>query len=61
LTNPESKAFIGPQTLTKRELFAALALQGLLADPNVVDSEYAAPTAVKMANALIRELNKDKK
>lgn len=44
--------------LTKRELFAAMALQGLLACPEELDTEYAAHNAVACADALIAELEK---
>lgn len=45
--------------LTKREYFAAVALQGLLACPsNVNMAEYIAKDAVIMADQLIIELNK---
>ena len=46
--------------LTKREYFAAMAMQGLLAD---YESEYIedySKYAVKLADALIEELNKTK-
>ena len=47
-------------SLTKREYFAAMALQGLLAG-NASDSiEDASKYAVKAADALIEELNKTK-
>lgn len=48
--------------LTKRELFAAMAMQGLLSDwPTNYESaaENAAKTAVKFADALINELNEE--
>ena len=46
--------------LTKREYFAAMAMQGLLAG-NASDSiEDASKYAVKAADALIEELNKTK-
>lgn len=44
--------------LTKRELFAAMALQGLMADPNVENPITASQLAVRCADALINELNK---
>lgn len=44
-------------TLTKREYFAAMIIQGLLADENITGS-MAIPTCVKFADALIEELNK---
>ena len=44
--------------LTKREYFAGIALQGLLADSEVVGEALGiACTAVKMADALIDALN----
>ncbi len=45
--------------LTKREYMAALALQGLLVDPNLAapKSEYAR-NAVELADALLKELDK---
>ncbi|GAB6121106.1 hypothetical protein [Dysgonomonas termitidis] len=45
--------------LTKRELFAAMAMQGILADPEVSDAIKASSFAVKCADALINELNKE--
>ena len=49
--------------LTKREYFAAMALQGYLASvptDTIERPEYAASHAVKYADALIDELNKEK-
>lgn len=48
--------------LTKRELFAAMAMQGMCSDPKckLVDEEVA-PIAVKLADLLIAELNKEAK
>jgi hypothetical protein len=45
--------------LTKREYFAAMAMQALLSDPNIATtySKYA-ENAVQAADALIAELNK---
>lgn len=43
--------------LTKREYFAAVALQGLLADPEGPDSVSAAFIAVRAADNLIKALN----
>ena len=48
--------------LTKREYFAAMALQGYLASvpaDTIERPEYAASHAVKYADALINELNKE--
>lgn len=42
--------------LTKRELFAALALAGLLAEPGDKPTRIFAEIAVEAADALIREL-----
>lgn len=46
--------------LTKREYFAAKAMQGLCADPNTGDLQYGdiARVAVGLADALIAELEK---
>lgn len=49
--------------LTKREHFAAIAMQGLLGDAdNTTDfsKKYLAQESVKYADALIEELNKGK-
>lgn len=46
--------------LTKRELFAAMAMQGLCSDPDY-PTGYAVTEGVKLADALIAELNKEKK
>jgi len=43
--------------LTKREYFAAMAMQGMLSDPERYGA--IAKWAVKFADALIEELNKD--
>lgn len=45
--------------LTKREYFAAMALQGLLAN-NKVEHKYCVISAVEYADDLIEELNKTK-
>lgn len=47
--------------LTKREYFAAMALQGLLSNPsqiNYMSFEIVVSRAVNSADALIEELNK---
>lgn len=53
--------------LTKREYFAAMALQGLLANPDTHDpqsalmnEEFLAMTAIRIANALITALEATK-
>lgn len=43
--------------LTRRELFAALALVGLLANPNNGTPELQVPRAIKAADALIASLD----
>ena len=45
--------------LTKREYFAALAMQGLLANPAVDMLEITAKKAVKTADYLIKALNEN--
>jgi len=46
--------------LTKRELFAAMVMQGLAADPSCTGEASAyAGVAVKWADALLAELAKD--
>lgn len=44
--------------LTKREYFAGLALQGLLADPNVTNFKLVVRDAVSLADDLLIELSK---
>lgn len=52
---------IGHEGLTKREYFAAMAMQGILADPdNQGYAEGIAKDAVKMADELITQLNQTK-
>ena len=49
----------GTDGLTKREYFAAMAMQGLLSDPELTAKpEVFAHEAVRHADALIVELNK---
>lgn len=73
-TNPDHSAFARPfskdaeelhcdyyedqKGLTKREYFAAMALQGILAS---ADSSYIPAAAADFADVLIKALNKDKK
>lgn len=48
--------------LTKRELFAAMAMQGILANSEITKSHKdlnIEKTAIKCADALINELNKE--
>jgi hypothetical protein len=50
----------GREGLTKRELFAAMAMQGLLADPYTSGShQIVADESIKFADALIAELAKE--
>jgi hypothetical protein len=56
VTNPNSPVTHG---LTKREYFAAMAMQGLLTESQVLDNhDKFAKFAVQAADALIAELNK---
>lgn len=62
MTNPNDPAFPnkysmgdGPEGLTKREYFAAMALCGFAPS---LDPDYVAERAVKYADALIAELSK---
>jgi len=50
---------IGEQApgLTKREYFAAKALQGLLSNPTIILSKKVAEDAVKLADHLTKSLN----
>lgn len=50
-------SFIGEFGLTKREFFAAAALQGILSSPKPMP-DNAEVIAVKMADLIINELNK---
>ena len=47
--------------LTKREYFASMAMQGLLSNPNdhSLSQKAIAISSVEMADALIKELNKE--
>jgi hypothetical protein len=63
MTNSNTSAY--PSTfssgLSKREYFAALAMQGILRDTNTAphySDESVAKSAVEMADALIAALNK---
>ena len=44
--------------LTKREYFAGLAMQGILADGQTDEIKFIAQAAVKVADALLEELSK---
>ena len=59
--NAETGTQQGPYEfgLTKREYFAALALQGILANSDLIERDaFAVREAVAHADALISELNK---
>lgn len=45
--------------LTKRELFAVMALQGIMSDPYMTNPVAAASLSVQCADALIFELKKE--
>ena len=45
--------------LTKREYFAAMAMQAILSIPSYQTKQACATAAVQMADALILELNKE--
>lgn len=49
------------QGLTKRELFAAMALQGILSNSRIEVTKETSKLAVVLADALITELNKEEK
>jgi len=58
LTNDDN---IHVEGLSKREWFAGMAMQGLMANEQnapVTDYEYAAKACIKMADALLAELDK---
>ena len=52
------QVFYGNSGLTKREYFAAMVIQGLCSDPDMRDAETEAELAVKVADALLKELEK---
>ena len=62
MTNPHAPVFpteFDGRCITKRELFAAMAMQGMLSNSNVdVSDEVCAKSAVELADALIAELAK---
>ena len=63
-TKPDSMVYLdsgqygGNDGLTKREYFAAMALQGLLAGNSKEYIEAYEPLSVMFADTLIKELNK---
>ena len=60
---PQQETFDDLSGLTKREYFAVMVMQGFIAsytgEQNHPDPDYAADEAVKYADALIEELNKE--
>lgn len=60
--NDSASGFDGPYSgahgLTKRELFAAMAMQGIISSPQFAVAEIATD-AVRLADELIEALNKD--
>lgn len=61
MTNPDDPgSILQIEGLTKREYFAAMAMQGIFSTNRIlIDSNIE--MAVKVADALIAELNKDNK
>jgi len=68
-TKPNETAFPigmlpGEQGLTKREYFASMAMQGLLSNSSVMNTQITktlmANLAIGSADALIEQLNKEK-
>jgi len=56
-----NRMFSAAQGLTKREYFAAVAMQGILANPNWIMSEdYAANAALVEADKLLEQLETPK-
>ena len=65
MTLPNEPAFARPSSstshqdgLTKREYFAAMAMQGFLSEGEVSEIKTIAVLSVQMADALIEQLNK---
>lgn len=56
--HPNGQIQYGSIGLTKREYFAAMAMQGLLAHDPTYEFTEIASDSVKMTDALIAELNK---
>lgn len=53
--------YVGEPATSRRERIATAALQGLASDPDLVDPERVAELAVRLADALIAELDKEQK
>lgn len=61
-SNPGSDYISASDGLTKREYFAAMAMQGLLGNERILnDGVVVANTSVLVADALIEALNKEAK
>lgn len=60
MTNPDAVALKGNDRLTKRELFAAMAMQGIMGGvpSSSQAAEMVAEWAVDQADALIEALNR---
>lgn len=58
-TNPNDLIVPCDGSLTKREYFAAMAMQGLVANSKIAKTQNISATAVILADALIEELNKE--
>lgn len=58
--NP-SRGFENNKGLTKRELIAAMAMQGLCSNPGIKPGLNVEQFSVRMADALLAELEKSKK
>lgn len=63
LAFPNDKLFLEHSGLTKREYFAAMAMQGYLASWSAIDGvakpEFVAEKSVEFADALIKQLNEN--
>lgn len=60
VTLPDGRIQLGSSGLTKREYFAAMAMQALLANPKIGDeisSDVISAMATDQADDLIKELN----
>lgn len=55
------KSMVTQMGMSKREVIAAHALQGLLSNEKIANMEYAARKAIEAADALINKLNEEVK
>lgn len=58
--NKADKSTFPCEGLTKREYFAAMALQGILANIDTWNNELVATWSVEVADALLRKLEESK-